>query len=49
MSAYIDGFVFPVSTDRIEEYRRVAEAVAGIYKEHGAIDYCEFVGAGSVE
>ncbi len=44
MSAYIDGFVFPVSTDRIEEYRRVAETVAEIYKEHGAIDYCEFVG-----
>jgi len=44
MSQYIDGFVFPISQDRLEEYKRVAEVVAGIYREHGAIDYLEFVG-----
>ena len=44
MAHYIDGFVFPISRDRIEEYKRVAEAVAEIYKEHGALDYLEFVG-----
>ena len=44
MAPYVDGFVFPISRDRIDEYKRVAEAVAGIYKEHGALDYLEYVG-----
>ena len=44
MAHYIDGFVFPISRDRIDEYKRVAEAVADIYKEHGALDYLEYVG-----
>ena len=44
MANYIDGFVFPVSRDRIDQYREVAEAVAEIYKQHGALDYVEFVG-----
>ena len=44
MSNYIDGFVLPVPRGHVNEYRRVAEAVAEIYKEHGAIDYLEYVG-----
>lgn len=44
MSNYIDGFVFPVSRDRVNVYKEFAEAVAKIYKEHGALDYLEFVG-----
>ncbi len=44
MGNYIDGFVLPVPQDRVSEYQRVAEAVAEIYKEHGAIDYVEYVG-----
>ena len=44
MPHYIDGFVLPVPRDRVDDYKQVAEAVAGIYKEHGAIDYLEFVG-----
>ena len=44
MPNYIDGFVFPVPSDRVGEYKRVAEAVAAIYKEHGALDYVEYVG-----
>ncbi len=44
MPQYIDGFVFPISRDRLDEYKRVAKAVAEIYREHGAIDYREFVG-----
>ena len=42
--SYVDGFVFPISRDHLTEYKRVAEAVAEIYREHGAIDYLEFVG-----
>ena len=41
---YVDGFVFPIARNRLGEYARVAEAVARIYKEHGALDYVEYVG-----
>jgi uncharacterized protein YbaA (DUF1428 family) len=44
MPHYVDGFVYPIPRDRLSEYRRVAEAAAEIWKEHGALDYCEFVG-----
>ena len=44
MTHYIDGFVFPVSRDHLDEYRRLAEAIAEIWKEHGALDYREYVG-----
>lgn len=44
MPQYIDGFVFPIPSDRLEDYQRVATAVADIYREHGAIEYLEFVG-----
>ena len=44
MAQYIDGFVLPVPRDRLNEYKRVVEAVAEIWKEHGALDYLEFVG-----
>ena len=44
MSHYIDGFVLPVPRDRLEEYRHVVEAVADIWREHGALDYREYVG-----
>jgi uncharacterized protein YbaA (DUF1428 family) len=44
MANYVDGFVFPVPRDRLSEYMRVAEATAEIWKEHGALDYREFVG-----
>lgn len=44
MANYIDGFVFPVPRDRLDDYRRLAEAVAKIWQEHGAIDYLEYIG-----
>ncbi len=43
MSNYIDGFVLPVLRDHLEEYRRLVEVVAEIWKEHGALDYREYV------
>lgn len=43
MAQYVDGFVFPVPRDTLSDYKRVAEAAAQIWKEHGAIDYCEYV------
>ncbi len=44
MAHYIDGFVLPVPRDRLKEYKRVVEAVAEIWKEYGALAYCEYVG-----
>ncbi|NNF68069.1 MAG: DUF1428 family protein [Gammaproteobacteria bacterium] len=44
MAHYIDGFAFPIRRDRLKEYKRLAEAVAKIWKEHGALDYREYAG-----
>lgn len=44
MANYIDGFVLPIPRDRLNEYERLVEAVAGIWKEHGALEYKEYVG-----
>ena len=44
MAHYIDGFVLPVPRDRLNEYKRLVEAAAEIWKEHGALDYREYVG-----
>jgi uncharacterized protein YbaA (DUF1428 family) len=44
MSNYIDGFVFPISRVHLDEYWRLSEAIADIWKEYGALDYYEYVG-----
>lgn len=44
MAHYIDGFVLPVPRGCLDNYKRLVEAVAEIWKEHGALDYSEFVG-----
>lgn len=44
MANYIDGFVLPIPKDYLDEYRQVAESVAEIWKEHGALEYFEYVG-----
>ena len=44
MTNYIDGFVFPISQIHLDEYKKVAEKVAEIWKEYGAIAYFEYIG-----
>lgn len=44
MANYIDGFVVPIPRNRLDEYKKVAEAVAEVWKEHGALEYHEYVG-----
>jgi len=44
MAHYIDGFVLPIPRDRLDDYQRLVESVAEIWKEHGALDYQEYVG-----
>jgi len=41
---YIDGFVLPVPRIHLNEYKSVAEKVAEIWKEYGALAYFEYVG-----
>lgn len=44
MARYIDGFVIPVPTANLDDYRRLAEQASAVWKEHGALDYWECVG-----
>ena len=44
MTNYIDGFVLPIPRHRIDDYKRVVQAIAAIWKEHGALEYHECVG-----
>jgi len=44
MANYIDGFVLPIPRDRLDNYQKLAETIADVWKEHGALDYQEFVG-----
>jgi uncharacterized protein YbaA (DUF1428 family) len=43
MSQYVDGFVVPVPKDKVEDYRRMAQQAAAVWKEHGALEYRECV------
>ena len=44
MEQYVDGFVLPIPRSRLEAYQRMATAVAAVWKEHGAVDYREYIG-----
>ncbi len=44
MTNYIDGYVFPIAKEHLDQYKQIAEEVANIWKEHGALSYSEFVG-----
>ena len=44
MASYIDGFVLPIPRIHLDEYKSVAEQVASIWKEYGALEYFEYVG-----
>ena len=38
---YLDGFLLPVPTAKLEEYRQIASQAAAIWIEHGALHYVE--------
>jgi len=44
MDNYIDGFVHPIPREKLENYLRLLNQVAEIWKEHGALDYREYLG-----
>lgn len=43
MAHYIDGYVLPISRDHLDDYKRLVEGAAAIWKEHGALEYREYV------
>lgn len=46
MTNYIDGFVFPINKIYLDEYKGIADRVAEIWKEYGALAYFEYVDDG---
>jgi uncharacterized protein YbaA (DUF1428 family) len=41
---YIDGYVLPVPKKNLAVYRRMARKGGKIWREHGALEFCECVG-----
>ena len=41
---YVDGYVLPVPKKNMKAYRRLAAKAAKVWRDHGAIQYCESVG-----
>ncbi|MEO8000527.1 MAG: DUF1428 domain-containing protein [Arenimonas sp.] len=41
--SYVDGFVMPVKTNKMAEYRKIAKLAGKVWREHGAIDYKECI------
>jgi uncharacterized protein YbaA (DUF1428 family) len=43
MPRYVDGFVLPIPRRNAEKYRRIAQKAGRIWREHGALAYCECI------
>src|SRR6266436_5686479 len=41
--AYVDGFVVPVPKKKLPAYRRMAKRAGKIWREHGALEYREWI------
>lgn len=41
--SYVDGFVIPLPKTSVAAYRKIARDIGKIWREHGALDYREFV------
>jgi uncharacterized protein YbaA (DUF1428 family) len=39
--SYVDGFLLPVPKKNLPAYRRMAQKAGKIWKEYGALQYCE--------
>jgi uncharacterized protein YbaA (DUF1428 family) len=40
---YVDGFIVPVPKKKLPAYRRMAKKAGKIWREHGALEYREWV------
>ena len=41
--AYVDGFVIPVPSDRLDDYKALARLCAQVWKDHGALSSVECI------
>ncbi len=41
--AYVDGFVLPVPKKKLQDYRRMARTAGKVWRDHGALEYREYV------
>lgn len=44
MAKYVDGFVLVVPKDKVDEYKKMAQEGAQMWKKFGALEYMECVG-----
>jgi len=42
--SYVDGFVIPVPKKNLAAYRKITKTAGKVWKQHGALHYCECVG-----
>ena len=40
---YVDGFVVPVPKKKLQAYRRMARKAGKVWRDHGALEFCECV------
>ena len=41
--SYVDGFITPVPKAKLEEYKALARLAESVWREHGALDYREWI------
>jgi uncharacterized protein YbaA (DUF1428 family) len=41
--AYVDGFVVPVPKKKLKEYRSMAKTAGKVWRDHGALEFREWV------
>ena len=44
MAHYVDGYVIPVPKKSVNAYRREAQKAGKIWRDHGALEFREYVG-----
>jgi uncharacterized protein YbaA (DUF1428 family) len=44
MARYVDGFVIPLPKRNLNTYRRLAQRAGRVWKDHGALEFCESAG-----
>jgi uncharacterized protein YbaA (DUF1428 family) len=43
MARYVDGFVVPVPKKKLGEYQRISRKAGKVWREHGALEFREYV------
>ena len=44
MSKYIDGFLIPIASDKLDDYKKLATLASQVWRDNGALEYIEAVG-----